>query len=197
MAIQPIQYRFSFRRKRDNPSETIPEENDPKQIVVLPWVLELSPKLRKSFKSAGYKAVFKSSANLKTLLTSHNKSKLPPLNQPSVYMTACECGKKYVGETSMKTATRIQQHKKSIVDKKWDLTGVSDHAKNVGFDWKVTIILKTEEKRFERKVREALEIQLQQTSPHSDHGLNQDDGQYVTTSFWKPMFTHIREKTLQ
>ena len=26
-----------FRRKRDNPSQTIPEENDPKQIVVLPW----------------------------------------------------------------------------------------------------------------------------------------------------------------
>ena len=37
--------------------------------------------------------------------------------------------KKCVGETS----TRIQQHKKSIVDKKWDLKGVCDtmqeHAK--------------------------------------------------------------------
>ena len=56
---------------------------------------------------------------------------------------------------------------------------------------------KTEERKFDRKVREALEIQLQQTSPHSDHGLNQDDGQYVTTSFWKPMLAHIRGKTLQ
>ena len=99
----------------------------------------------------------------------------------------------------MKTATRIQQHKKSIVDKKMVLKGVSDHAKTckVGFDLKGTITLKTEEKKFERKVREALEIQLQQTSPRSDHGLNQDNGHYVTTSFWKPMSTHIREKTLQ
>ena len=35
-------------------------------------------------------------------------------NQIETYIL---CGKKYVGETSMKTATRIQQHKKSIVDK--------------------------------------------------------------------------------
>ena len=108
-------------------------------------------------------------------------------------------GKAYVGETSMKTRTRIQQHQKSIVDKKWDLAGISSHAKTcrVGFNWEETTLLKTEERKFDRKVREALEIQLQQTSPHSDHGLNQDDGQYVTTSFWKPMLAHIRGKTLQ
>ena len=107
-----------FRRKRDNPQHTQSEDNDPKQIVVLPWVPGLSPKLRKSFRNAGYKAVFKSSTNLKTLLTSRNKSKLPHLSQPGVYMTACGCGKAYVGETLMKTRTRIQQHQKSIVDKK-------------------------------------------------------------------------------
>ena len=53
----------------------------------------------------------------------------------------------------------------------------------VGVNWEETTFLKTEERKFDRKVREGLEIQLQQTSPHSDHGLNQDDGQYVTTSF--------------
>ena len=187
-----------FRRKRDNPQHSQSEDNDPKQIVVLPWVPGLSPKLRKSFRNAGYKAVFKSSTNLKTLLASRNKSKLPHLSQPGVYMT-CGCGKAYVSETSMKTRTRIQQHQKSIVDKKWDLTGISSHAKScrVGFNWEETTLLKTEERKFDRKVREALEIQLQQTSPHSDHGLNQDDGQYVTTSFWKPMLAHTRGKTLQ
>ena len=56
----------------------------------------------------------------------------------------------------------------------------------MGFDWEGKIVFKTKERRFERKVREAFEIQLQQKSPHSDHGLDQDDGQYVTTNFWKP-----------
>ena len=55
-----------FRRKRDNPQHTQSEDNDPKQIVVLPWVPGLSPKLRKSFRNAGFKAVFKSFTNLKT-----------------------------------------------------------------------------------------------------------------------------------
>ena len=98
----------------------------------------------------------------------------------------------------MKVSTRMAQHQKSISDEKWDTTGVSDHARycKVGFDWTETKLLKTENKRFERKVREALEIQLQQTSPHTDQGLNQDDGQYVTTNFWKPMLAHIRSKSL-
>ena len=141
----------------------------------------------------------KNSTNLKTFHTSRNISKLLHLSQPGVYMTACGCGKEYVGKTSMKTRTRIKQHQKSIVDKKWELTGISSHAKTcrVGFNWEETTFLKTEERKFDRKVREALEIQVQQNSPHSDHGLNEDDGQYVTTSFWKPMLAHMRKKTLQ
>ena len=113
-------------------------------------------------------------------------------------MTSCGCGKKYVGETSLKVSTRIKQHQKTIIDEKWDTTGVSDHASTckIGFNWTETKLLKTEERKFERKVREALEIQLQQTSPHSDQGLNQDDSQYVTTNFWKPMLAHIRSKSL-
>ena len=34
-------------------------------------------------------------------------------------------------------------------------------------------------------VREALEIQFREASPRNEHGLNQDDGQYVKTTFWK------------
>ena len=36
------------------------------------------------------------------------------------------------------------------------------------------------ESRFECKIRESLQIQLQHTFSHSEHGLNQDDGQYLT-----------------
>ena len=46
------------------------------RFIVLPLVPGLSPKLQKSFKNAGYKTMFKSSTNLKTLLASRNKSKL-------------------------------------------------------------------------------------------------------------------------
>ena len=76
--------------------------------------------------------------------------------------------------------------------KKWDTKGVVDHSSTcqVGFCWTETKLLKKEE----RKVREALEIQLN-SSPHIDQGLNQGDGQYVKISFWKPMLAH-RSKSL-
>ena len=95
-------------------------------------------------------------------------------------------------------STRIQQHEKTIRDEKWDSSGVSFHAKTCkeGFDWDNVSTLKIEDRRFDRKVREALEIQFRETSPRNELGLNQDDGQYVTTTFWKPMLSYLRENSL-
>uniref|UniRef100_A0A7M5XI54 GIY-YIG domain-containing protein n=1 Tax=Clytia hemisphaerica TaxID=252671 RepID=A0A7M5XI54_9CNID len=111
-------------------------------------------------------------------------------------MVSCKCEKRYVGETKLKVSTRIQQHEKTIRDEKWDISGVSFHAKTCKeeFDWVST--LKIEDRKFDRKVREALEIQFRATSPRNEHGLNQDDGQYVTTAFWKPMLSYLRENSL-
>ena len=188
-----------FKKKREtNNIQQLPEQEQPNTIVTLPWVPGLSPKLRRTFKKHGYKAVFKGSTNLKTLLTFGNKSKLPYLSKPGVYMVECNCGKKYVGETKLNVQSRIAQHQKTVKDEKWETTGIPLHAEycKAGFNWDDTRILKTEERRFDRKVREALEIQLQDTAPRSEHGLNQDDGQYVTTKFWKPMFSYLRHKSL-
>ncbi|XP_066916006.1 uncharacterized protein [Clytia hemisphaerica] len=160
-------------------NQTTDNRNDPEQlrIVKLPWIPGLSPKLRKSFRNAGYRTVFKSGSNLKTLLTSKNKSRLPPNSHPGVYMIECECGKRYVGETGLKISTRVSQHKKNVEDEKWDISGITNIAKDCtqGLNWNGARLLKTEENKFDRKVREALEIQFRQTAPHSDHGLNLDD----------------------
>ena len=95
-------------------------------------------------------------------------------------------------------STRIEEHKKSIEDENWDSSWISKHAQfcKLGYQWDKTDVLKLERKIFDRKVREALEIQYQNTSPRSEHGLNQDDGQYVMTKFWNPMLTHLQEKSI-
>ena len=113
-----------FKKKRERIANH--QEENQLKIVSLPWIPVVSPKLRNSFKNIGYGAVFKGAANLKTILTSKNES-LPPLSQPGVYMV--NYGKKYVGEISLKMSTRMEQHEKSIIDKKWDSSGVSNHAK--------------------------------------------------------------------
>ena len=188
----------SFEEKRAANQPPVTDDDEPSKIVTLPWIPGLSPKLKKTFRKHGYKAVFKSGANLKTLLTSNNKSRLPNNSHPGVYMIKCKCDKRYVGETKLKVSTRVKQHEKSVIDKNWDISGVSFHAKTCkeGFDWDNVKTIKIEDRKFDRKVREALEIQFQETSPHNEHGLNQDDGQYVTTTFWKPMLSYLREKTL-
>ena len=85
-------------------------------IVTLPWAPGLSPKLRKVFKKAGYKAVFKSGANSRTILCSKNKMKLPRNSHPGVYKLNCSCKKANVGETGCKVSTRTQQHQQSVYD---------------------------------------------------------------------------------
>ena len=54
----------------------------------------------------------------------------------------------------------MEQHKKTICDKKWELTGISSHSRfcDAGFDWRNVKTLKVEERKFDRKVPEALEI---------------------------------------
>ena len=60
--------------------ETI--KND--EIVKLPWVPKLGPKLRKEFKKFGIKTIFTSERNLKNSIC-RNKSKLLPNSFPGVY----------------------------------------------------------------------------------------------------------------
>ena len=69
-------------------------------------------------------------------------------------MVNCKCGSKYVGETSLKVSTCLKQHQKSITDKKWDLSGISNHAQSCkkGFEWDRSSILKVEDRKFDRKV---------------------------------------------
>ena len=80
-----------------------------KNIIKLPWVPILGPKLRKEFKKKDIKTVFTSRPNLKSILC-QNKSKLIPNSYPSVYALNCSCNAKYIGETKKKVITRTIEH---------------------------------------------------------------------------------------
>ena len=87
------------------------------------------------------------------------------------------------------------QHQQTVYSGKWEKSGVSEHSKECHgyFDWMKVKTLKIEPNDFKRKVREAIEIQYHQTGPR-DNGINQDDGQYVTTTFWKPLLKYVRNQ---
>ena len=158
------------------------------------WV---SPKLRKIYKKAGYKAVFKSGASIKQLLTSKNKTKLPKNSKPGVYRIRCESRlcKPYVGETKLLICNRTRQHEECVNKGNTAQSALAVHRKKctAAIKWNDVETLKVEPRKFERKVREALEIQRNQCGPKYG-GMNLDDGQYVKSLFWTPLFSFFTQK---
>ena len=110
-----------------------------------------------------------------------------------VYEVQCNCGGKYIGETSTKVSTRIKQHQKDIFQAKWKNSGLSEHASKCSerIDWTGAKTISIECNHFSRKVREALEIQLRKPQ------MNRDDGDYVTTRCWEPLLAKMRKTSLR
>jgi hypothetical protein len=175
---------------------TTPTNLTQTQTISLPWIPGVSPKLRKIYRKAGYKVVFKSNRNLQMLLTAKNKTILPKNSYPGVYKIPCSCGiTPYRGETKIKISSRNVQHEECMKKEKWDNSAVALHSRNCQgeINFENTETVKVIYNKFDRKVREALEIQLNECGPKKG-GMNLDEGQYVSTKFWIPFFDHLRKK---
>ena len=107
------------------------DTNNKKQTVTLPWIPIISPKLRKVYRKAGYKVVFKSGKSIMDISTSRNKTKLPVNSHPGVYKIPCSCGiAPYRGETKKRISTRVREHQRNIDRKEWDKSAVALHSRN-------------------------------------------------------------------
>ena len=168
------------RTKGDKPPTT--------STVVIPWIPQLGPKLRRIFKKHNVKVVFKSAPNLKSLLC-NNKSKLPPNSHPGIYKLDCTCGASYIGESKKKISSRLEEHQKDIEKRKWS-SGCSEHRRDCSgtFEWTsdVTIAIQNDDRL--RKVREALEIKRLKTGPDQPLGLNRDTGTISNSNSWNALF---------
>ena len=111
-------------------SNTIKSKKDTKTFVSLPYVPDLSKKLRNVFEKAGFITMFKSGRNLTSILTSRNKPKLPPNSYPGVYKVPCKCTGNYIGHTGKQVQTRGNEHKKAVFLGHWDESGLSELTKN-------------------------------------------------------------------
>ena len=132
---------------------------------------------------------------MKSILTSNNKSKLPDNSYPGIYKIPCEKhpNNPYIGETKMQIRTRNDQHQESMRKEQWENSGAAAHSRTCdGIQWDNTETLKVERRRFDRKVRETLEIQSHKCGPEKG-GMNLDNGFYVKTLFWTPFFTYLRK----
>ena len=80
-----------------------------------------------------------------------------------------------------------------LIKEQWENSAPALHQKDCDGTilWEQTETLKVETNRFDRKVREACEIQYHKCGP-KDGGMNLDMGQYVKTQFWTPFFRYLK-----
>ena len=164
-----------------------------KNIIKLPWVPILGPKLRKEFKKKKVKTVFTSGVNLKSILC-QNKSKLIPNSYPGVYTLNCSCNAEYIGETKKKVITRTIEHQQDSVKGKCESSGATQHCLECHgqFNWLHPKILPREARYKSRKIRESLEI-IRSKCNSSKLNINHDDGNSVKTNTWTPLLRHIND----
>ena len=165
----------------------------PPQYTSMPFVPGLDGPLKKAFRKAGCKLAFKAPRNLSSILTSSNKPKLPPNSSQGVYFIPTGCNKGYTGETGKQIDTRTNEHAKAIFngDVANDAIAAHKDACDCTDRLEETQLLAVEPVWYRRKVREALEIRRLKTGPKDAHGINKDNGDYVTTTTWNPLFNQI------
>ena len=153
------------------------------QLVKLPWIPVVGPKLRAALRKYNIKTVFTSGDSLKDILCRH-KSKLPPNSHPGVYSIPCGCGCEYIGETKKRITTRLMEHERDIFHGRWKQSGAAEHASKCDDSFKFegarTIAIESNYRR--RKIREALEIR--RTARTGSTIVNRENGNICTTNAW-------------
>ena len=166
-----------------------------RETITLPWIPGISPRLKKAYRKAGYKVAFRSGQSIGSILTTRNKSKLPPNSRPGVYEVPCSCKiPAYRGETKKRVSTRLGEHRTYIEKAEWKKSGVALHSNQcsgkIEFEKAKTVAVINN--KFERKIRETLEIQKHDCFK-DDGGMNPDRGKYVTTKFWYPLLKYLKK----
>ena len=155
----------TYRSKSQINDQQFDEDNQLKISLSLPWIPCVSTKLKRAFKMEGIRTTFKSGRNLQSILCQKNKSRLPELSHPGVYLVPCSCGKKYVGETGTRIHTRLTQHQKATIEGRTKDSAISDHQQSCSglISWDEAEQLSMEPNYYKRCCREALEIQRHDT----------------------------------
>ena len=182
------------------PKETSSKANQEfvrKGKVVLPYIKGISEALKRTFNSYGITVCFKPTQTLRQLLVApKDKTEKKDITGP-VYMNPCQgqtdqgpCTEVYIGETERSLKTRFLEHRRpssttSEVSQHIHIESPGHHV-----DLEKVQILDREPRYFERGVKEAIYIRVNQPS------LNRDGGRYKLPKVYDPiLMSRVRKVT--
>ena len=122
-----------------------------------------------------------------------SKPKLLPNSQPGVYQLDCSCNGKYNSESKKRVLTWCIEHQQDSMCGKWESFVATEHTKECHgqFNWLHPNRVCISPYRYERKIHDALQINKLKTINEKDKSftvLNRDNGDYLKTNSWKPLF---------
>ena len=148
-------------------------DNKDSTIITIPYVSELSEKLKKTFKEFDIYVCFKPCNTIRQRLVhpkdKQNKNKKCEL----VYGIKCkDCPASYIGETKQALISRLKQHRRPSTNEVQE-SAVYNHIQAAGhqFEDRDVLILDKEDKWFERGVKEAIYEHIERPSLNKRRGL--------------------------
>ena len=131
------------------------------KFVAIPYVQGAFEKIKETFKPHNIKVVGKGDQNLKKVLFSKIKDKIPKTQQSGlVYKIRCTWGMVYIGQTIQYLEKRISDHKYHIRIKNKNHSALCDHVISTEHEvnWDEVEILHRENKEAKRDVLEMIYI---------------------------------------
>ena len=107
----------------------------------------------------------------------------------------CSCESVYNGETKERIISKSIEHQKESIKGNWSSSGATEHTKECHghFDWLHPKTLGMRNRYYDREVWESLEIDMAVFRCGQDHKvLNRDNGNFVKTNAWKPLFKKMK-----
>ena len=181
-----------YNNNNNNNNNNKNKNTNKKQTVTILWVTKIRPKIKKEIEKFRFRVAFQTGPNLKNILHK-NKEKLIPNSYPGVYELKCSCEPVYNGEIKKKICRSIEHQQESIKGN-WTSSGATEHTSECHghFDWLHPKTLSMKNRYYDRKVRESLEIDMAVVRYGQDKVLNRDNGNFVKTNAWKPLFKKMK-----
>ena len=183
------------KQKKDNTRKKASNtENSSRGKVVLPYVKGVTERVARVMKAYNIDSAMSPHNTLRRELV-HPKDKRDQLNTcNAIYEAPCKnCELTYIGETGRKFGKRLEEHKAEVekvsekiatrASRKESITtthksAITDHVadKNHVIGWTEAKVIGTEENRYKRWIKEAIEIRKR-----GGKTMNRDEGQYQLT----------------
>ena len=161
-------------RKKERENETEERKNEPRSVVVLPYVDGVSQQIAKVLQQVDIRTAMKAQS-WQWRLCRGIKDAIPQEDRKSVvYEVSCkDCMDQYVGETIRSMAVRIKEHARHTRDSRIDLSAVAEHAAVNGheIDWATAKVIDSAKTTQARKVKEALHIARKAPKMNKDQGM--------------------------